>query len=84
MKARDEKGRFKKENDDTEFIIRIPSLKNMIFYFSLIVIFLPWLIIASKLNPIEKIVSAFDLMLNGFNGKNEEFQESGKKNGLFY
>ena len=76
MKARDEKGRFKKENDDTEFIIRLPSLKNMIFYFSLIVIFLPWLIIASKLNPIEKIVSAFDLMLNGFNGKNEEFQES--------
>ena len=84
MKARDDKGRFKKEIEDTEFIIKFPSIKAIIYYFSLIIIFLQWLIIVWKLNLSEKIISAFDLLLNGFNGKNEETQESGKKNGLFY
>ena len=84
MKARDDKGRFKKEIEDSEFIIKFPSIKTVIHYFSLIIIFLPWLIIVSRLNLSEKIISAFDLLLNGFNGKNEDTPETGKKNGLFY
>ena len=64
MKARDDKGRFKKEIEDTEFIIKFPSIKAVIYYFSLIIIFLPWLIIVSSLNLSEKIISAFDLLLN--------------------
>ena len=84
MKARDDKGRFKKEIEDAEFIIKFPSIKTVIHYFSLIIIFLPWLIIVSRLNLSEKIISSFDLLLNGFNGKNEDTPEAGKKNGLFY
>ena len=84
MKARDDRGRFKKEIEDAEFIIKFPSIKTIIHYFSLIIIFLPWLIIVSRLNLSEKIISAFDLLLNGFNGKNEDTPEAGKKNGLFY
>ena len=40
MKAKDEKGRFKKENEDAEFTIRIPSIKRIIFYMNLLIIFL--------------------------------------------
>ena len=56
MKARDDKGRFKKEIEDSEFIIKFPSIKTVINYFSLIIIFLPWLRIVCRLNLSEKII----------------------------
>ena len=49
MKVRDEKGRFKKENNDSEFTIRIPFIKNIIFYINLLVLYLQRLIIISYL-----------------------------------
>ena len=85
MKSRDDKGRFKKnEVEETEFAIKLPSLKALAYYAVLLIIFLPWLIIISKLKLTEKIISIFDLILCGFNGKDEETPETGKKNGLFY
>ena len=86
MKPRDEKGRFSKRNDneESEFIIKFPSIKILIYYAILIIIFLPWLTILSKLKIIEKLLSIFELLLNGFNGKSEDIQENAKKNGLFY
>jgi len=81
MKSRDEKGRFSKRNDneDSDFIIKFPSIKIIIYYAILIIIFLPWLTILSKLKILEKILSIFELLLNGFNGKSEEISENGKK-----
>ena len=85
MKSRDKKGRFKKnEVEEPEFAIKLPSLKVLAYYAVLLLIFLPWLIIISKLKLTEKIISIFDLILYGFNGKDEETPETGKKNGLFY
>ena len=86
MKQRDEKGRFSKrsDNEDSEFVIKFPSIKIIIYYAILIIIFLPWIIIISKMKIVEKIISVFELLLNGFNGKSEDIPETGKKNGLFY
>ena len=85
MKSRDDKSRFKKiESEDSEFAIKIPSAKVLAYYTILLIIFLPWLIIISKMKLTEKIVAIFDLILFGFNGKNEEAPETGKKNGIFY
>ena len=83
---RDEKGRFSKrsDNEDSEFVIKFPSIKIIIYYAILIIIFLPWIIIISKMKIVEKIISVFELLLNGFNGKSEDIPETGKKNGLFY
>ena len=86
MKSRDEKGRFSKKNDneDSEFIIKFPSIKILIYYTILTIIFLPWIIIVSKLKIIEKVIYFMELLLNGFNGQSEDIPENGKKNGLFY
>ena len=86
MKSRDEKGRFSKKNDneDSEFIIKFPSIKILIYFTILNIIFLPWIIIVSKLKIIEKVIYFMELLLNGFNGQSEDIPENGKKNGLFY
>ena len=80
MKSRDSKGRFKK-NEGSEFILTLPSIRNIIFYISLLIIFLPWITIVSKFNMLEKLVSFFEKL---FSGKAEDVSETGKKNGLFY
>ena len=55
MKSRDDKGRFKKnEVEEPEFAIKLPSLKVSAYYAVLLLIFLPWLIIISKLKLTEK------------------------------
>ena len=73
MKSRDDKGRFKKnEVEEPEFAKKLPSLKVLAYYAVLVLIFLPWLIIISKLKLTEKIISIFGLILYLFNGKDEE------------
>ena len=75
---RDEKGRFTKEdysNDSYEF----PSLKNFIFIIMLIIIFLPWSVIISRIKIFEKIFHFFADIMTEI--KEEEPQ---KKNGIFY
>ena len=86
MKSRYEKGRLSKKNDneDAEFVIKFPSIKILIDYAILTVIFLPWIIIISKMKIIEKAIYFVELLLNGFNGQSEDIPENGKKNGLFY
>ena len=86
MKSSDEKGKFSKKNDneDAEFVIKFPSIKILIYYAILTVIFLPWIIIISKMKIIEKAIYFVELLLNGFNGQSEDIPENGKKNGLFY
>ena len=87
MKSRDEKERFSKKNDneDAEFVIKFPSIKILIYYAILTIIFLPWIIILiSKMKIIEKAIYFVELLVNGFNGQSEDIPENGKKNGLFY
>ena len=85
MKSRDEKGRFSKKNDneDAEFVIKFPSIKILIYYAILTVIFLPWIIIISKMKIIEKAIYFVELLLNGFNGQSEDIPENGKKKWTF-
>ena len=79
---RDQKGRFAKEdysNDSYEFKLSIPSLKNFIFIIMLIIIFLPWSVIISRIKIFEKIFHFFEWIMTEI--KEEEPQ---KKNGIFY
>ena len=79
---RDQKGRFTKEdysNDSYEFKLSIPSLKNFIFIIMLIIIFLPWSVIISRIKIFEKIFNFFEDIMTEI--KEEEPQ---KKNGIFY
>ena len=79
---RDQKGRFTKEdysNDSYEFKLSIPSLKNFIFIIMLIIIFLPWSVIISRIKIFEKIFHFSEDILTEI--KEEEPQ---KKNGIFY
>lgn len=79
MKARDKRGRFAKNEE--LFTLTFPSFKNLIYWISILLIFLPWLIILSKFNLIGKVMDIFDSI---FNEKSETAQETGKKNGIFY
>ena len=79
---RDQKGRFTKEdysNDSYEFKLSNPSLKNFIFIIMLIIIFLPWSVIISRIKIFEKIFHFFEDIMTEI--KEEEPQ---KKNGIFY
>ena len=79
---RDQKGRFTKEdysNDSYEFKLSIPSLKNFIFIIMLIIIFLLWSVIISRIKIFEKIFHFFENIMTEI--KEEEPQ---KKNGIFY
>ena len=77
-----QKVRFTKEdysNDSYEFKLSIPSLKNFIFIIMLIIIFLPWSVIISRIKIFEKIFHFFEDIMTEI--KEEEPQ---KKNGIFY
>ena len=82
MKARDNKGRFIKNNDENYIQLSIPSLKSIIVFSLIFLIFFPWLLIISKFHPLEKIENIFENIM-GINSGNEE-SEAPKKNGLFY
>ena len=80
---RDQKGRFTKEdysNDSYEFKLSIPSLKNFIFIIMLIIIFLPWSVIISRIKIFEKIFHFFEDIMT----KIKEEEEPQKMNGIFY
>ena len=82
MKARDNNGRFIKNNDENYIQLSIPSLKSIIVFSLIFLIFFPWLLIISKFHPLEKIENIFENIM-GINSGNEE-SEAPKKNGLFY
>lgn len=56
MKARDNKVRFSKKGPglDKEF-------GTLIYWITILLIFLPWFIIISKFNLLQKVVSIFDI-----------------------
>ena len=79
---RDQKGRFTEEdysNDSYEFKFSVPSLKNFIFIIMLIITFLPWSVIISRIKIFEKIFHFFENIMTEI--KEEEPQ---KKKGIFY
>ena len=79
---RDQKGRFTKEdysNDSYGFKLSIPSLKNFIFIILLIIIFLPWSVIISRVKIFEKIFRFFEDIMTEIKEKKKK-----KKNGIFY
>ena len=79
MKARDQKGRFSKHAADEGIIIIFPTIRTVLYWIILAFIFLPWLIIVTKFNLLEKISTIFDSIF-----KDAENTEQNKKNGLFY
>lgn len=76
---RDGKGRFTKfKNEGCKMSLVLPSLKTLAYWIFIFVIFLPWMVIASKFHLLNRLFNFMDeLML-----KNDE--DVPKKNGLFY
>ena len=81
MKARDNKGRFTK-NEENCIQLTIPSLKSVIAFALIFVILFPWLIIITKFHPLKKIEIMFEKIM-GINLEQEE-TDVPKKNILFY
>ena len=78
----DQKGRFTKENysnDSYEFKFALPTLKSFIFITLLILIFLPWSVIISRIKIFEKIFHFFEDIMTEI-----KEEEPHKKNGIFY
>ena len=77
---RDDKGRFKKEDDLITMNLSLPSLTKIIFLSLFFVVFFPWIVIISKLELFGRIFSFFESVMTKAIGD----PESNKKNGLFY
>ena len=83
MKTRDSKGRFSKQETNGGLILAFPALSSILYWIILFLIFLPWLIILSKLSLLEKITILFDSIFKDIERPEPE-PEPNKKNGLFY
>ena len=70
MKARDNKGRFTK-NEENCIQLTIPSLKSLILFTLIFLILFPWIIIIAKLHPLETIEIMFEKVM-GINTAQEE------------
>ena len=81
MKARDSKGRFSKQAVDEGLVLIFSTIRTILYWIVLAFIFLPWLIILTKFNLLEKISTIFDSI---FKDADAENTEQNKKNGLFY
>ena len=77
MKGRDKKVRFIKDNDEG-YNFHLPSLKQMLYWIFVTLILFPWIVIASKMNILEKLSMILEYLIS----KNEETDS--QKNGLFY
>ena len=82
MKARDQNGRYiKKNKEDSQLTLIFPPIKSTLYWILILIIFLPWLIILSKFDLLEKLNALFEGLISG---KYSEPTETGKKNGIFY
>lgn len=77
---RDKRGRFKKEDEWMNFTFTFPSIKKLLYWGLLLVVVLPWIIIASKFKILENIYDAFENMIFNSTKNTKEY----KKNGRFY
>ena len=60
MKQRDSLGRFSKQNESGALVLTFPTFTTLLYWISLIFIFLPWFMILSKFSILEKISTIFD------------------------
>ena len=80
--ARDDRGRFTKANEDRIKInINFPSIKKIIFWALILLIFMPWISIIRKSDLPTKLLFLFDELITQAN--EAEKKENNKKNGLF-
>ena len=79
---RDKRGRYCKEDDDDDngynFCLVLPSIKTLLYWLFILVIMLPWTVIAARCNILKNIFEFFDSIMQREEG------EPQKKNGLFY
>ena len=80
MKARDNMGRFAKQNEWYTINLVIPSFKKLIYWVLLIILLFPWIIIGGKFNIFQKIFQFFENIME----QKKDEQETPKKNGIFY
>ena len=76
MNTRDSKGRFAKKEDENYLHLAIPSLKTFLSLFFITLVFMPWIIIISKLHPFDRMEFLFAKIF-GYNASEES--ESPKK-----
>ena len=81
MKTRDSKGRYSKQNVEGGLVLTVPNISTILYWIILAFIILPWFIIITKFNLIERISTIFDSL---FKDSEPEGAEQNKKNGLFY
>ena len=80
--ARDDRGRFTKANEDRIKInINFPSIKKIILWALIILIFMPWISIIRRSDLPAKLLGLFDELITQAN--EAEKKENNKKNGLF-
>ena len=75
---RDKNGRYTKE--DGYSLCVSPSIKKLVYWAFIFIVILPWLVIGSKFNLIQKTFEIFEEMLL----RSDENGETTKKSGLFY
>ena len=72
MKARDSKGRFSKQAVNEGLVLIFPTIRTILYWIVLAFIFLPWLIILTKFNLLEKISTIFDSIFKDADAENTE------------
>ena len=60
MKTRDSKGRYSKQNVEGGLVLTVPNISTILYWIILAFIILPWFIIITKFNLIERISTIFD------------------------
>ena len=80
--ARDDRGRFTKANEDRIKInINFPSIKKIILWALIVLIFMPWISIIRRSDLPAKLLGLFDELITQANEADKK--ENNKKNGLF-
>ena len=80
MKARDNMGRFAKQNEWYTINLVVPSFKKLIYWVLLIILLFPWIIIGGKFNIFQKIFQFFENIME----QKKDEQETPKKNRIFF
>ena len=61
---RDTKGRFKKQADEGfEINFTIPPFKKIIYIFIIFTVLLPWMVIGSRFNILNKILNFIEIIM---------------------
>ena len=93
---RDSKGRFTKEKEENErtsldlggpngfvFTLRVPGIKTIIYYMTILIILWPWISILLRKNILQKTLNIMDSWLIPSANETKKENEGDKKKGLF-